>query len=41
MEKIEKNLQKAKDILIQYEKETELTAILELYKKLSLYSVFL
>ena len=40
-EKIEKNLKKAKDILIEYEKTTELVAVLQLYKRLSLYSVFL
>ena len=41
MSKIESNLQKAKDILIEYEKTTEVAKVLELYKRLSLYSVFL
>lgn len=41
MKWIEENLQKAKDILIEYEKTTELVRVLELYKRLSLYSVFL
>ena len=38
---IENNIAKAKEILIEYEKATELNNILELYKRLSLYSVFL
>lgn len=38
---IENNLTKAKEILIEYEKTTELVKVLELYKRLSLYSVFL
>lgn len=36
-----KNIEKAKQILIDYEKTNELVAILDLYKRLSLYSVFL
>ena len=35
------NIEKAKQILIDYEKATELVAILDLYKRLSLYAVFL
>ncbi len=41
MKWIEENLQKAKDILVEYQNTTEVSAILQLYKKLSLYSVFL
>lgn len=40
-EKILNNIEKAKQILIVYESTTELIAILELYKRLSIYSVFL
>lgn len=40
-ETIEKNLKVTKQILIDYEKTTEIVQILELYKRLSIYSVFL
>jgi len=40
-EKVLENIAKTKEILIEYEKTKELVAILNLYKRLSLYSVFL
>ena len=41
MRDIRDNLKVASDILDQYENTTELVAVLELYKRLSIYSVFL
>lgn len=41
MSKIHDNLEVASKILKEYESTTELTRILQLYKKLSIYSVFL
>lgn len=41
MNKIQENLEVAKSILQEYENTTELTRVLQLYKRLSIYSVFL
>lgn len=38
---IDKNIITTKDILVEYEKTTELESVLNLYKRLTLYSVFL
>lgn len=38
---VQDNLQTAKDILEEYENTNELTRVLQLYKRLSIYSVFL